>query len=177
MSSAERAAELRFCAACLAEPSTGALAALDVASAWQPWLRSAVRELMRVGLEAWQGEHTRLFVVPALAPPFASAFRDGGVGGPAADEAREFYATLGLASREGLPADYLGSLMECEAYLLEKVSIPDAESFRCRFTADWLDRFAALLLEHSTLEFYRGLGERLLVLHGLNGRPCVEQTS
>jgi putative dimethyl sulfoxide reductase chaperone len=170
MSSADRAAKLRFCAACLAEPSPGALAALDVASTWQPWLGSAIRQLMHTGLDAWRGEHTRLFVAPALAPPFASAFREGGINGAAADEAQDFYATLGLASREGLPADYLGSLLECEAYLLENATVQDAEAFRRAFMADWIERFVDRLLEHSTLEFYRGLGERLLMLHGAGGR-------
>ena len=170
MSCADRAAELRFCAACLAEPSTGALAALDVASAWQPWLGSAVRQLMHTGLDAWRGEHTRLFVVPALAPPFASAFREGGINGTSAGEAQDYYATLGLASREGLPADYLGSLLECEAYLLEYGPAHDAEAFRRAFMADWIERFVARLSEHSTLEFYRGLGERLLKLHDVDAQ-------
>lgn len=165
MSCADRASELRFCAACLAEPGTGALAALDVAAAWQPWLGSAIRQLMHAGLDAWRGEHTRLFVVPALAPPFASAFREGGINGASAGEAQDFYAALGLASREGLPADYLGSLLECEAYLLENAPEQDAEAFHRAFMADWLERFVARLLEHATLEFYRGLGERLLALH------------
>ncbi len=170
MSCADRAAELRFCAACLAEPNTGALAALDLASVWQPWLGSAIRQLMHAGLDAWRGEHTRLFVVPALAPPFASAFREGGINGAASRAAEEFYATLGLATREGLPADYLGSLLECEAYLLENAAVQDAEAFRRTFIADWIERFVASLSEHSTLEFYRGLGERILALYGLGGR-------
>lgn len=176
MSYAERAEELRFCAACLAEPSAEALTGLDAAAAWQPWLGSAARQLMQSGLDAWRGEHTRLFVVPALAPPFASAFREGAIDGTSAGEAKEFYATLGLASRDGLPADYLGSLLECEAYLLETASAQDADAFHRAYLADWLERFVGRLFEHSSLEFYRGLGERLLLLHDAGERESAART-
>ncbi|MEJ2480180.1 MAG: hypothetical protein P8Y78_08365 [Acidihalobacter sp.] len=59
---------------------------------------------------------------------------------------------------------------ELQAYLLENATVQDAEAFRRAFMADWIERFVDRLLEHSTLEFYRGLGERLLMLHGAGGR-------
>ncbi|MEJ2060331.1 MAG: molecular chaperone TorD family protein [Gammaproteobacteria bacterium] len=159
------AAELRFYAACLAEPTAEALPALREAAGWQPWLAEPLAELAATDLEVWQGEHARLFVVPGLAPPFASAYREGILNGAAASAAEAYYADQGFALSEGLPGDYLGSLLECEAWLVEAGQAQEAATFRQTFLADWLGRFAGRLREHARLAFYRRLGERLADAH------------
>jgi putative dimethyl sulfoxide reductase chaperone len=170
------AVELRFCAACLAEPSAEALEGLAEAEAWQPWLVEPLIELKAVDLEVWQGEHARLFVAPGLAPPFASAHREGMLNGAAASAAEAYYVQQGFVLSPGLPGDYLGSLLECEAWLLDGGRDQDAAAFRQTFLADWLPRFNEQLQKQARLQFYRKFGERLVHLHGALAPPETGRT-
>lgn len=173
MSSAEQAksegetlaAELAFCASCLAEPAEDSLEMLRETLDWQPWLRESLSELEQVGLAVWQGEHTRLFVMPAVAAPFASVQRGGMINGDAAGMAEAFYARHGVQFNPGLPGDYLGSLLECLAWLIASDRVSEAVSFRENLLDDWLPKFAESVAEQSQLQFYRDLGQRIDEMH------------
>lgn len=174
MSSAEQAAkaegetlaaELAFCASCLAEPAEDSLEILREMLDWQPWLKESLNELEQVGLAVWQGEHTRLFVMPAVAAPFASVQRGGMINGEAAGMAETFYARHGVQFNPGLPGDYLGSLFECLAWLMASDRVREAVSFRENLLDDWLPKYAESVVEQSRLRFYRDLGRRLDEMH------------
>lgn len=163
--SAEMAANWRFCALILAEPDVESLAVLRDVPHPPLWLADAVEELSHIALDAWQGEHTRLFVFPAKCPPFASAYLEEGIlNGRRSVEMDIFYRTLGLEATN-LPADYVGSLCECAAFLVEQTD-PDAlpevlAAYGQRYLDDWFDRFLEDLMRHSELRLYRGLAETL----------------
>lgn len=169
------AAQMRFCAGCLAEPTAEALVALTEAVNEQPWLAEPLAELEATALEVWQGEHTRLFVAPALAPPFACAHREGILNGAAASAAVAYYAQHGLELSSGLPGDYLGSLLEFDAWLLDTGQVPEAGAFWQAFLVDWLGRFNEQLQQHARLLFYRRLGERLVGLNEALAQLQAEQ--
>ncbi|MDD3761619.1 MAG: molecular chaperone TorD family protein [Acidithiobacillus sp.] len=150
-----------FCAMALAEPDGESLDLLRE-QPYQPlWLATALQELSSLPLDVWQGEHTRLFTFPALCPPFASAYlEEGTLNGHRAAALETFYADLGLLST-GLPADYLGTICECAAFLHEENG-PEVLRGFCQDTlSDWLDRFLGDLTSQSELLFYRGLAQEL----------------
>ncbi len=161
---------LRVFAQLLGMPDKTALAVLsDLAQAY-PWLQAAKDELQDISLEQWQGEHNRLFIsgYPKTAcPPFESFYRHGHLNGPAHMELENLYRKIGLEATDEIPADYLGTLLECAAYLLER---KDSEERQWReelwqsHLHLWLPRFSADLQQHSRLCLYRILGERLAEL-------------
>lgn len=160
------AAEWRLLSGLLATPGEDALAALESLAEEAPWLAAAVDELKQLPLEEWQAEHTRLFISghpKTPCPPFASAYREGRLEGEAAERARAFYRQLGLAA-DGAPADYLGTLLECAAWLREQGCEGSAaleEQLQSEHLAPWAGRFAADVQTHASLALYRALGARL----------------
>lgn len=168
------AAELRLLAVLLAMPESESLDGLRDMLPAAPWLAPAVAELERLPLEHWQAEHTRLFIsgYPRTpCPPFESAYRQGQMGGTTASELQGFYGRAGLTATE-VPADYLGTLLECAAYLTDLAQERGEGGGDCPAAAllvelwgdhlkRWLPRFARDLAEHAGLLLYRGLGSRL----------------
>ena len=167
---------LRRLAMLLAMPETGALEALREIADAEPWLAEPIAELESRPLEHWQAEHTRLFVngYPRTpCPPFESAYRQGNMGGTAAQDLQGLYRRAGLESG-AVPPDYLGTQLEFAAYLLDAgpASGPEAGDADClagtlatelwsEHLCRWLPRFARDLHTQSEWMLYRGLGERL----------------
>ena len=158
--------QLRLLATLLATPADDALAALHELASGDLELQEAFAELTPLPLDRWQGEHTRLFVsafpkVPC--PPFESAYRHGQMDGKATIELEKFYRRIGLESKE-IPADYLGVILECAAWLMEQpgeeMAGHLAELWQ-QHLALWLPQFSADLQRESELRLYRLLGERL----------------
>ncbi|EXJ14171.1 TorD/DmsD family molecular chaperone [Imhoffiella purpurea] len=166
--------DLRCLAILLSMPEEGALEALREMAEQAPWLKSAVAELEGMPLDRWQAEHTRLFVngyPKTPCPPFESAYRQGQMGGTMASDLAAFYRRAGLEP-EGAAADYLGTLLDCAAYLADLVRSAEPDSGQCLIDAlerelweehlfRWLPRFAGDLRQASELRLYRVLGERL----------------
>ena len=83
--------------------------------------------------------------------------------GSASREVEDIYRRAGLEPPEGVPADYLGAMLECAAWLV------DSAGEQCGLLAElWVDhlglwgpRFAQDLRENAQLGLYRALGERL----------------
>ncbi len=161
--------QLRLLATLLATPADDALAALHELATDDLELQEAFAELTPLPLDRWQGEHTRLFVsafpqVPC--PPFESAYRYGQMDGKATMELEELYRRIGLESKE-IPADYLGVILECAAWLMEQPGKEMAgylEELWQQHLALWLPQFSADLQRESELRLYRLLGERLASL-------------
>lgn len=158
----ETIAAWRFCAMLLAEPVADSLAVLREQSVVTPdWLDIALKELDVTALDAWQGEHTRLFTFPAECPPFATPWLEEGVlDGYRAHELADVYQRLGLM-HEGLPADYLGTISECLAWLYQHAEPDVIREFTHEFLDDWLGRFIDTLREKSELRLYKGLADLL----------------
>jgi TorA maturation chaperone TorD len=163
------AQHLRLLAALLAAPADDGLEAAGELAQANPWLLEAIGELETLPLDQWQGEHTRLFLSDfptTTCPPFESAFRHGLMEGSATVELEALYRGIGLESRD-VPADYLGVMLECVAWLLEQPE-PEREPHLGRLwndhLAQWLPRFSGKLREESRLILYRNLGEQLAML-------------
>lgn len=154
---------LRFCALALAEPTEESLSVLREQPCQRPWLGAAIEEIQGLPLDLWQGEHTRLFTFPALCPPFASAYLEGGMAGNRMDTLADLYAEYGLEAT-GLPDDYLGTICEFGAFLHEEGDRDGLTRLWEEGLKDWLSRFATHLCHRSELRFYRGLGEDFLQL-------------
>jgi TorA maturation chaperone TorD len=158
--------QLRLLATLLATPADDALAALHELATGDLELQEACAELTPLPLDRWQGEHTRLFVsafpkVPC--PPFESAYRHGQMDGKATLELETLYRRIGLESKE-IPADYLGVILECAAWLMEQPEETAAgylNELWQQHLALWLPQFSADLQRESELRLYRLLGERL----------------
>ena len=163
------AGRLRRLGALLALPGQDALDVLAEAAALEPWLADHLPELQKVGLEEWRGEYTRLFISgypKTLCPPFESAYRQGSMGGTAAEDLEQLYRRVGLQSTD-MPADFLGTMLECAAYLLEREAAGDQELWSELWEghlASWVPGFARDLTEHSRLGLYRALGRELEAL-------------
>ena len=157
---------LRRLAGLLALPGTDALEILGDVVALEPWLADSLPELAETGLEEWQGEYTRLFISgypKTLCPPFESAYRQGSMGGSAAGDLEQLYRRAGLQSTD-MPADFLGTMLECAAYLLEQEAARDEDVWSelwDEHLSRWVPRFARDLAEHSRLGLYRALGREL----------------
>lgn len=164
--------EVRLIAALLAIPAGDALEGLREMAAVAPWLRPGLDELERTPLELWQAEHTRLFVngYPRTpCPPFESAYRQGQMGGTVGPDLEALYRRAGLTA-SGAPPDYLGTLLDCLAYLLEReASAGLLEELRYEHLARWLPDFARDLQDSAELRLYRDLGARLVAAAGLGG--------
>ena len=152
--------------ALLALPGEDALEVLADAAEFEPWLAGHLPELEKAGLEEWRGEYTRLFISgypKTLCPPFESAYRQGSMSGAAVEDLAQLYRRLGLQSTD-MPADFLGTMLECAAYLLEREGSGDQELWTDLWEehlARWVPGFARDLNEHSRLGLYRALGREL----------------
>jgi len=148
-------------------PADDALEALRDAQDQAPWLQSSLPELEQLPLEHWQAEHTRLFIsaYPSTpCPPYESAYRHGTMGGPAAGDLAGLYRRAGLQATD-VPPDYLGTMLECAAYLMEQRMDELLRELTDEHLGLWVTRFANDLQSHAKLTLYRSLSrqiERLL---------------
>jgi len=116
--------------------------------------------------EHWQAEHTRLFVTgfpKTVCPPFKSAYSGQGMSGSAVVELAGFYRSIGLSARK-MPPDYLGTILECWAYLTEQANEDALATLWGQHLASWLPRFAGDLRQSAELLLYRLFGEQLELL-------------
>ena len=157
---------LRLLAGLLASPGGESIEAVRELTAEHDWLAEPLAELDATPLEEWQAEHTRLFVCghrKTACPPFESAMTGGSLHGAACDKLAALYLRAGLEAT-GLPPDYLGTQLECAAWLMEQ----DGEHSRALLhelwqdhLAAWVPRFNAALRSESHLLLYRQLAGRL----------------
>jgi len=155
--------QMRVLAALLAMPADDACDALRDMLPVAPWLGPGLPELERMSLEHWQAEHTRLFVSgypKTPCPPFESAYRHGTMGGTTAGDLRELYRRAGLEAKDA-PADYLGTMLECAAYLKEQQMDDLQAELLEQHLGRWVARFARDLTENAKLDLYRELGVQL----------------
>jgi len=162
---------LRLYSGLLASPADDSLAVLRELAGESAWLSESVAELAQTPLEEWQAEHARLFISghPKTAcPPFESAFLGGAMFGAACDQLGDLYRRAGLQA-EDVPPDYLGTQLECAAYLLEQPCEHShgllQELWRDHL-AGWVSHFGTALQAESRLLLYRELGAQLAELHG-----------
>ncbi len=157
---------LRLLGGLLASPGSDSLEVLRELAGENAWLGESLAELEDTPLEDWQAEHARLFISghPKTAcPPYESAFLGGAMFGVACDSLADLYRRAGLEA-EGLPPDYLGTQLECAAWLLEQSCGHSGELLRELWRdhlAPWTPRFGATLAMESRLRLYRQLGEQL----------------
>jgi TorA maturation chaperone TorD len=157
---------LRVLTALLSSPADDALAALRDMQETAPWLESSLPELERIPLEHWQAEHTRLFISAypkTPCPPYESAYRQGTMGGISASELAQLYRRAGLRA-DDVPADYLGTMLECAAYLAEQGMDDLLRELAEEHFALWVPRFARDLQDQARLDLYRALGEQIQAL-------------
>lgn len=159
--------QLRRLSLLLAMPDQDALEALKEMLPAAPWLAPALPELEGLPAERWQTEHTRLFVSgfpKTPCPPFESAYRQGGMGGTSAGDLARLYRNAGLEAT-AVSADYLGTMLEFAAYLLEQGNAWDLlNELWSEHLERWVPRFARDLETHSRLQLYRTLGAELAKL-------------
>lgn len=164
--------EARILAGMLAYPSEDSLETLELMTAEVDWLGDTLPELQAMNLDAWQGEHTRLFIngipkTPCL--PFASVWLHGAMQGQASVEINGIYQQAGLEPNTGMP-DFLGTLLEAIAYLSAPGNLPDEQRILLldrlwgSYFITWVPKFSKALIEEGELKFYRELGKRLLNL-------------
>lgn len=157
------AAELRMLANVLGVPDRSALGVLQDAATYWRWLEEPVQELTRLPLDQWQGEHTRLFIAGyphTPCPPFASAWAEKRMHGGPMEALLSFYGSIGLAST-GMPADFLGTVLECAALLADGPDRSVEDKLWQQHLLPWLPEFTAALARESTLAIYRALARRL----------------
>nr|VFK52584.1 MAG: chaperone TorD involved in molybdoenzyme TorA maturation [Candidatus Kentron sp. TUN]VFK53083.1 MAG: chaperone TorD involved in molybdoenzyme TorA maturation [Candidatus Kentron sp. TUN] len=159
---------LRLLAGLLAAPEADSLAVLAALADDHTWLREPVAELSYLGLPYWQAEHTSLFISnfpKTLCPPFESAY----LRGESIGELAGLYLRAGLEANDMSP-DYLGTMLEYAAYLLEKPEFTDSDDNLWHelwddHLANWVPRFSSNLIStENCLLLYRCLGERLSAL-------------
>ena len=158
--------ELRLLARLLGSPDEEAGALIRTWAGDAPWLWDAATQLAEVPLGDWQAEHTSLFITGyphTVCPPFESAYRHGMMNGPAVEELAEFYTDLGLAPEDDAAVDYLGTLLDCAALLIEHDS-PNLAELWDHHLALWVPRFAADLAAGTTLALYRAVAARLAAM-------------
>lgn len=157
---------LRLLSGLLSSPGSDSLAVLHELAGEYAWLAEPVAELEQTPLEEWQAEHGRLFISghPKTAcPPFESAFLGGTMFGAACDQLGDLYHRAGLQAA-GAPPDYLGTLLECAAYLLEQPCDHSSELLQelwREHVASWVPRYGAVLRKEGLLLLYRQLGLQL----------------
>ena len=155
--------QLRILVALLAMPEADALDALRDMRPQASWLEPSLPELERIPLEHWQTEHIRLFIsaYPRLpCPPYESAYRQGTMVGVSAGELADLYRRAGLQAVD-LPADYLGTMLECAAYLKETGRDDLLKELTEEHLTLWVPRFARDLVDHAGLDLYRALGRQI----------------
>lgn len=155
---------LQLLALLLGVPQDGSLEVLEALAGEHPWLAMPLAELRRVPLQQWQGEHTFLFVSgypKTVAPPFISALRHGSMNGGAEEELRGFYRRLGMEPN-GMPADYLGTLFECAAWLLSQNGRQqELDELWQNYLLPILPEFSQRLRRQAGLQLYREMGSEL----------------
>ncbi len=162
---------LRLYSGLLASPGNDSLEVLRDLAREHAWLRQPLAELESLPLEEWQAEHTRLFISghpKTVCAPFESAFAGGTMFGRACEQLGELYRSAGLHA-EGMPPDYLGTIMECAAYLLEQPcdrSKALVQELWYEHLVSWLPEFSRVLQLESNLLLYRALGSQLARLCG-----------
>jgi TorA maturation chaperone TorD len=160
---------LRLLSALLASPSSESLDVLHELAVEHGWLATSVAELDQMPLEEWQAEHTRLFISghpKTICPPFESAFLSGTMFSTASDQLGDLYRRAGLQA-ESLPPDYLGTQLECAAYLSEQTcnhSIELLLELWQEHLSAWLPRFGSALQKESRLLLYQLFGQQLAEL-------------
>lgn len=158
----DQAAHLLLLSWLLGAPGDESLALLIEAGNDHPWLLPAIRQLEAASLGEWQAEHTRLFIcgypnTPCL--PFLSAQTQGQMAG-SHPELHEFYRGCGLAAQD-MPEDYLGTLLECGAWLLDNGEAERYQQLVEQFFEPGLGRYGDKLAAEARLELYRALGQQL----------------
>lgn len=157
---------LRLFSGLLASPGSDSLEVLRELAGEHAWLGEPVAELEKMPLEEWQAEHARLFISghpKTVCPPFESAFMGGAMFGAACDQLGDLYQRAGLQA-DGAPPDYLGTQLECAAWLMEQGCEHSKALLQELWTehlADWVPRFSAGLQAESGLSLYRQLGRQL----------------
>jgi TorA maturation chaperone TorD len=158
--------DLRLLSGLLASPGSESMEVLRDLASEHSWLVEPLAELEDMPLDEWQAEHTRLFVSghPKTAcPPFESAVTSGSLFGTASDKLADLYRRAGLEAM-GVPPDYLGTQLECAAFLLEQdCSRSDdlLQELWQEHLASWVPRFHPVLQAESRLLLYRQLGRQL----------------
>jgi TorA maturation chaperone TorD len=160
--------ELRILESLLGAPDLDAKEAVRELAAHYVWLQPAATELDNLPLQEWQAEHNRLFVngYPTTpCPPFESAYLSGCMQGSAMHDLKDLYLRLGMAA-EGAPADYLGTLLECAAYLHAEPEVGRRfwHELWDEHLARWLPRFCRELQHESRLILYHTVSKRLCTL-------------
>lgn len=162
---------LRLYSGLLAGPGDDSLEMLRELAGESAWLSAPSAELAQTPLEEWQAEHARLFISghpKTVCAPFESAFLGGTMFGTACDQLGNLYRRAGLQA-EDVPPDYLGTQLECAAYLLEQ-PCEHSQGLLRELWHDhldcWAPRFGTLLQAESRLLLYRELGARLAELRG-----------
>lgn len=157
---------MRLLSGLLASPDGGSLEVLRELAGEHAWLRQPLEELENLPLEEWQAEHARLFISghpKTVCPPFESAFLGGMMFGAASEQLGDLYRRAGLQAEGALP-DYLGTMLECAAWLQEQ-QCDHGRGLLQELWADhlaaWVPRFGATLGEEGRLELYRQLGRNL----------------
>lgn len=166
------AEQLQLFATLLGAPEADSLESLQSLNTQHPWLAGPLCELYETPLQKWQGEHTALFIngyPHTVAPPYLSALRSNQMGGTEEEEMRNFYYRLGLEA-DGMPADYLGTLFECAAWLLqqEERQSEDFAELWDNYLYPVLPNFANRLIEHQGLRLYQEMGRQLSRLYWHN---------
>lgn len=157
---------LRLLSGLLASPDSDSLAVLRELAEEHAWMGEPVGELEKTLLEEWQAEHGRLFISghpKTVCPPFESAFLGGEMFGAACDQLGDLYRRAGLQA-EGVPPDYLGTMLECAAYLQEQPCGHSNELLQelwGEHLAAWLPKIGSVLQQESRLQLYRQLGQQL----------------
>ena len=160
---------LRLLSGLVASPGDESLEVLRELTAEYAWLGKSVAELEQTPLEEWQAEHTRLFISghpKTVCPPFESAFLSGTMFSTASDQLGDLYRRAGLQA-ENLPPDYLGTQLECAAYLSEQPCNHSSELLQelwQEHLAAWLPKFGSALQQESGLLLYRLFGQQLAEL-------------
>ena len=157
---------LRLFAVLLGTPEGESSDLLNELRAEHGWLDRACEDLAHIPLEHWQAEHTRLFVTgdPKTAcPPFKSAYSGQAVAGGAVEDLAGFYRDLGLSAKD-MPPDYLGTALECWAYLISQAKQDEVQTLWTAHLEPWLSQFADDLQREADLELYRALGAQFGVL-------------
>lgn len=160
---------LRLLSGLLASPGDDSLAVLHELAGEHAWLGEPIAELEQTSLEEWQAEHARLFISghpKTVCPPFESAFLGGGMFGAVCDQLGDLYRRAGLQA-DGAPPDYLGTLLECAAYLQEQPCGHSNELLQelwREHLAAWVPRLGPVLQQESQLLLYRRLGQQLAAL-------------
>jgi TorA maturation chaperone TorD len=144
-------------------PEDDAIDALQDMQPYAPWIADCLPEMERLPLDHWQAEHTRLFIngyPKTPCPPFQSAYRQGNMGGTAASDLEGLYKRAGLQPAD-VRADYLGTMLECAAYLQDRGMQGLLNELVNEHLERWVPRFARDLAENAELGLYHELGVRL----------------